>query len=183
MAANERGAEIYLPLHSSPSKLSGTSGVKKLPRRPAYGISDVKPLISLGTQDNNGVIATSHSGHRLNFLYFTRCGMMLSSLAAASCRLRGPEVSLEPFHVAVALEWRACGGDVSRNAVVADDDGAAGEILQRLFQCAQRIDVEIVGRFVEQQQIGAGRSILARWHAVALAARQRADFLLLVRRP
>ena len=36
------------------------------------------------------------------------------------------------------------------------------EILQRLFQRPQRIDVEVIGRFVEQQQVGARASILAR---------------------
>ena len=91
------------------------------------------------------------------------------------------EVALEPFDVAVALERQDMGGDaVEEPAVVADDDGAAGEILQRLFQRAQRIDVEIVGRLVEQQQVGAGPQHLGEMHAVALAARQRADFLLLV---
>src|SRR5690348_3726024 len=55
------------------------------------------------------------------------------------------EVALEPLHMAVALE----GEDVRRDAVeepaiVADDDGAAGEILQRLFQRAERIDVKVV---------------------------------------
>ena len=67
------------------------------------------------------------------------------------------EVTLEPFDVAVAFE----GQDVGRNtiedpAVMADDHGAAGEILQRLFQRAQRIDVEIVGRFVEQDDVVFG---------------------------
>ena len=53
---------------------------------------------------------------------------------------------------------------------MADDDGAAGEILQRLFQRAQGIDVEIVCRLVEQQQVGAGAQHLGQMHAVALAA-------------
>ena len=83
--------------------------------------------------------------------------------------------------MAVALEGEHVGGDaVEEPAVVADDDGATGKILQRLFQRAQRIDVEIVGRFVEQQQIGAGAQHLGEMHAVALAARERADLLLLV---
>src|SRR5947208_3354206 len=59
------------------------------------------------------------------------------------------EIALEPFHMALALE----GQDMRRNAVeepavVTDDDRAAGEILQGLFQRAQRIDVEVVGRLV-----------------------------------
>ena len=65
------------------------------------------------------------------------------------------EVAFEPFDMAVAFEGQDVGGDaVEEPAVMADDDGAAGEILQRLFQRAQRVDVEIVGRLVEQQDVG-----------------------------
>ena len=38
---------------------------------------------------------------------------------------------------------------------MADDHGAAGEVLQRFFQRPQRVDVQIVGRLVEQQDVGA----------------------------
>src|SRR6266568_6240487 len=66
------------------------------------------------------------------------------------------EVALEPFDMAVALEGEDVGRDaVEEPAIMADDDGAAGEILQRLFECAQRVDVEVVGRLVEQQDVGA----------------------------
>src|SRR6185437_3738006 len=65
------------------------------------------------------------------------------------------EIALEPFDMAVAFEGQDVGGDaVEEPAVMADDDSAAGKILQRLFQRAQRIDVEVVGRFVEQQHVG-----------------------------
>jgi hypothetical protein len=76
--------------------------------------------------------------------------------------------------MAVAFE----GKDVSRDtieepAIVADDNGAAGEILERLFQRTQRIDVEIVGRFVEQQNVRARAS--ASWRdARGCAHRPRA---------
>ena len=63
---------------------------------------------------------------------------------------------------------------------MADDHGAAGEVLERLLQRPQRIDVEVVGRLVEQQQVGARLQHLGEMHAVALAARQHADLLLLV---
>ena len=42
------------------------------------------------------------------------------------------EVALEPFDVAVAFERQNVSGDaVEEPAIVADDDGAAGKILQR----------------------------------------------------
>src|SRR6516162_10202949 len=60
------------------------------------------------------------------------------------------EVAFEPFDVAVAFEGQNVGGDaVEEPAVVADDHGAAGEILERLLQRTKRVDIEIVGRFVE----------------------------------
>jgi hypothetical protein len=44
----------------------------------------------------------------------------------------------------------------------------------------QRLGVEIVGRFVEQQHVGAGLQHLGEMDAVALSAGQVADLLLLV---
>src|SRR6266568_7267102 len=91
------------------------------------------------------------------------------------------EIALEPFDVALALERQHVGGDaVEEPAVVADDDRAAGEILERLLERAQGIDVEIVGRLVEQDHVGAGLEHLGEMHAVALAPRELADLLLLV---
>ena len=70
------------------------------------------------------------------------------------------EVALEPLDMAVVLEGEHVGGDaVEEKAIVADDHGAAGEVEQRLFERPQRVDVEVVGRLVEQQQV---RAALAR---------------------
>ena len=94
------------------------------------------------------------------------------------------EIAFEPFDVAVAFEREDVRGEaVQEPAIVADHDGAAGEIFQRSFERLQRFDVEIVGRFVEQQHVGAGEQRLGQVHAVAFAARKLADFLLLVARP
>src|SRR5580704_8985150 len=91
------------------------------------------------------------------------------------------EVALEPLDMALALEGEDVGGDaVEEPAIVADEDGTAGEILQRPFERPQRIDVEIVGRLVKQQQVGARFEHLGKMHAVALAAGERADLLLLI---
>ena len=56
-----------------------------------------------------------------------------------------------------------------------------GEVQQRFLERAQRVDVEVVGRLVEQQQVGARLQQLRQMHAIALAARQRADLALLRR--
>jgi hypothetical protein len=42
---------------------------------------------------------------------------------------------------------------VEEPAIVADDHRAAGEIEEGLLQRAQRVDVEVVSRLVEQQQV------------------------------
>ena len=63
---------------------------------------------------------------------------------------------------------------------MADDDRVAGELVERLLQRAQGVDVEVVGRLVEQQHVGALFEHLGQVDAVPLAARQRADLLLLV---
>uniref|UniRef100_A0A0N4ZXP3 LigA n=1 Tax=Parastrongyloides trichosuri TaxID=131310 RepID=A0A0N4ZXP3_PARTI len=93
----------------------------------------------------------------------------------------GFEVALEPFHMAVAFEGQDVGGQtVQEPAVVADDHGAAGELFQSLFEVLQGFDVQVVGRFVEQDQVAAGGQGLGQVDAVTLAARQLADLLLLV---
>ena len=47
------------------------------------------------------------------------------------------------------------GKAIEEHAIVADDDGATGEFLQRLFERSQGFGVQIVGRLVEQQDVGA----------------------------
>src|SRR3954452_20536319 len=64
------------------------------------------------------------------------------------------EVALEPEPLGVAL----VGEDVRRHAVeeppvVADDHGTARELLEGTLEAAQRLDVQVVGRLVEQQQV------------------------------
>src|ERR1041384_8577993 len=63
-------------------------------------------------------------------------------------------VPFEPDHLAIAFEGQNMGRDsVQKPAIVAADDGAAGEIFQTLFQCAQGVDVKIVGRLVENDEV------------------------------
>src|SRR4051794_25702502 len=65
-------------------------------------------------------------------------------------------VAVEPVDAALAFEREDVRRDaVEEPAVVRDDDGAAGEGLQRFFQRAHRIDVEIVRRLVEQEDVRA----------------------------
>ena len=63
---------------------------------------------------------------------------------------------------------------------MADDEGAAGELQQGVLERAQGVHVEVVGRLVEQQDVGAGLDHLGQVDPVALAARELADLFLLV---
>src|SRR6516165_1500458 len=78
-------------------------------------------------------------------------------------------VAFEPSHLAVTLEGEDMGSDpVEKPASVADDDGAARVLEQRLFESAQGVDIEIVSRLIEEQYIGAGFEHLGDMHAIAL---------------
>src|SRR5689334_4808154 len=101
--------------------------------------------------------------------------------ALAAVGLVVGEVALEPAHLGVALEREDVRGDaVEEPAVVADDDRAPREREQGVLERAHRVDVEIVGRLVEQQHVAALREHLGEVHAVALTTRELADRLLLI---
>ena len=67
-------------------------------------------------------------------------------------------------------------GDVVEEvAVVGDDQDGARIIAQMAFQPVHALGVEMVGRLVEQQQVGLVEQQLAQRDAAALAARQLGD--------
>ena len=91
------------------------------------------------------------------------------------------EVPLPPPHLRVALE----GEDVRRDAieepaVVADHHRATREREQRVLERPQRVDVEVVRRLVEEQDVAPAAQHPGQQHPVALPARELADLLLLV---
>ena len=65
--------------------------------------------------------------------------------------LVGVEIAFAPADEAVALEGQNVRGHaVQKPAVVGNHDDAAGEMKDRLFQGPQGVDVQIVGRFVQE---------------------------------
>ncbi|MPL74131.1 hypothetical protein SDC9_19941 [bioreactor metagenome] len=91
------------------------------------------------------------------------------------------EVAFEEFDMRLALEGEDVGAQtVEEEAVVRDDDRAAGEILDRRFERLQRFHVEVVRRFVEEQHVAARFQQLGHVHAVAFTARKQPHLLLLV---
>jgi hypothetical protein len=62
---------------------------------------------------------------------------------------------------------------------VGDDHRAAGELEQRVLQRAQRLDVEVVRRLVEEEQVAALLEGQREVEAVALTTGEHAGLLLL----
>src|SRR3990172_12488846 len=63
-------------------------------------------------------------------------------------------IPIEPDHFAFPLEGQdMCCDAVEEPTVMADDNGATRKILQSLFEGAQGVYVQIIGRLVKQQDI------------------------------
>jgi hypothetical protein len=91
--------------------------------------------------------------------------------ALVAIRLVVAEVPLPPPGLGVPFEGEHVGGDaIEEPPVVADHDGTTGEGQQRVLERPQRVDVEIVGRLVEQQDVAAAAS--APWPAAPGCARR-----------
>src|SRR6516225_6489436 len=105
----------------------------------------------------------------------------LGADAAATVGFVIAVVALEPDNLAVALEGEDVGGNaVEKPAVVGDDDRAAGKVEQRLLQRAQCVDIEIIGRLVKEQHIGARLEHFGQMDAVAFTTRELTHLFLLV---
>ena len=64
---------------------------------------------------------------------------------------------------------------VEKRAIVADQQQGAGVVDQHRFEQLERIDVEIVGGFVEHQHVRRPGKQSGEQQSIALAARQHAD--------
>src|SRR5580700_8319868 len=65
-------------------------------------------------------------------------------------------VAFAPNDFAIALEGQNVRGhSVEEPPIVANDHGAAAEVEQCLFESSKRLDVQVVGWFVEQKHIAA----------------------------
>ena len=58
---------------------------------------------------------------------------------------------------------------------MADHDQAAGEMVEKLLQHGQRLDVQVVGRLVEKQHVGLVDQGAQQVKTASLAAAQTAD--------
>ena len=94
----------------------------------------------------------------------------------------GLVIAFAPVNVTVTLKRQNVRRDaVQEPAIVAGDDHAADVIHDGFFQRSQCIDIQVIGRFVEQQHIGTALQQLRKVDAVSFTTGQIADFFLLVR--
>ena len=93
-------------------------------------------------------------------------------------------VALEPIavapgvapHLSIGLEHeRRRDHGVEKVSIVAHDEQRAFVLGEPVLERFERLDVEIVRRLVEHEQVGGLREQLGEDHAIALAARQRRD--------
>ena len=94
------------------------------------------------------------------------------------------EVALEPVPVVGSLlstlPREDVGGDaVEEPTVVGHNDGAAGERQEGIFQGTEGLDVEVVGRLIQQEEVAALLEGECQVQAVALTTGQDAGRLLL----
>src|SRR3954451_286984 len=91
------------------------------------------------------------------------------------------EVAFEPADLAVTLERQHVSGDaVEEPTIVADHHCAAREVVESCLEGAQCVDIEIIGRFVEQQDVPARLQDLGEVHPISFTAAEIADSLLLI---
>jgi len=84
-------------------------------------------------------------------------------------------VAVKPNNLAVAFKGKHMSRDpIEKPTIMRDHDRAPCEVLQRFFERAPCVHIQVVGRFVEQQNVRAFFQHLREMDTIALAA-----FLLL----
>jgi hypothetical protein len=78
----------------------------------------------------------------------------------------------EPNDLTIAFERKnMCTYAIQKPAIMRDDYSGSRELQECLFQRSQRFDIEVVSRFVEQQQVATGAQHLGQVYAVTFTAR------------
>ena len=90
-------------------------------------------------------------------------------------------IAIKIFDMAVTLKRQNMSRDaVEKPAIMANYDGTAGKVFECFLKRAHRVDIDVIGRLIEQQDIGAGLEHLGEMDAVAFAAGKLADAFLLI---
>ena len=90
-------------------------------------------------------------------------------------------IALKPLNMAIAFKGQnmRCNA-VEKPSVMAYHHRAAGKVFQPFFQRAQCLNIQIIGRFIEQQEVGTAFQHFRQMHAIAFTTRQEPHFFLLV---
>ena len=117
----------------------------------------------------------SHASSSASLLSNFAC--CVASLASHSSFLRRKVcVVARPRGEAAAIELDDPRRELlEERAIVRDEDDGAGVVGEKGFEPLDRVDVEMVGRLVEQQQVGLRDQRPRQQHAAPPPARQRVD--------
>ena len=86
-------------------------------------------------------------------------------------------VPLEPKHARITLERHDVRGDpVQEPTIVGDGQNASREVEDRVIERSQRVDVQIVGRLVEEHHVAAGLQQLCEVQPVPLTPESAPTF-------
>ena len=89
--------------------------------------------------------------------------------------------AFEEEDIAIAFESQNVSADaIEKPAVVTDDHSATGKAFETFFECAEGVDVNVVGRFVEKENVTLLFQGHGQMQAVALTAGEDSAFFLLV---
>jgi hypothetical protein len=81
-------------------------------------------------------------------------------------------VAVKPNHLAVTFEREDMGRDpVEKPTIMRDHHHATGKVFQRFFERAQRVHIQIVGWFIEQQNVRPLFQHLCEMDSIAFATR------------
>ena len=90
-------------------------------------------------------------------------------------------VPLKPDYLRISFKGQNVRGDpVEEPAVVADDNCAAGKGQERIFERTERVDIQVIGRFIQQQKVSAAFQHFCQVNPVAFSAGKILDAFLLV---
>src|SRR5579859_2171823 len=177
-------SKLVIPRSRAPVNINATRAssyrvrMRALLTWPYTSMSDQRTATSWTNRRRDSVTRQLAVGHRV------RPGRLRAEPVDLVLLVR-LEVALEPepFRrvLVVALPGEDVRGDpVEEHPVVRDHHGAAGEVEQRVLQGAERLDVEVVGRLVEQDHVAADLQRQRQVEPVALATGQYPGGLLLV---
>ena len=198
-----RSSQNSAPSSSTRSPIATRpSSISKITRPERSGGLKAKPspLPSCGSRDRRSILssffwracawrarvpARKRSTKRVSRSISASCFSIARPSASSRCAFSLRQACQVPAkkRAAAALELEHRGADrLQEPAVVRDEDDGGVDVLQVALEPLQRLDVEVVGRLVEQQQVGIARQRARQRRARELAAGERGQVALQVAR-